>query len=68
MHPAVCHKASHINCCNGFSCEMMDNPNGDYGICGASNDRKNDEKCMCSMSNVKNSDSTFLSYKTDQIF
>ncbi|TGO54558.1 hypothetical protein BCON_0105g00180 [Botryotinia convoluta] len=47
---SVCHKASHINCCNGFSCEMMDNPNGDYGICRASNDRKKDEKCMCSMS------------------
>ncbi|KAF7888544.1 uncharacterized protein EAF02_003085 [Botrytis sinoallii] len=36
---SVCHKTSHINCCNGFSCEMMDNPNGDYGICRASNDR-----------------------------
>ncbi|TGO66021.1 hypothetical protein BOTNAR_0070g00230 [Botryotinia narcissicola] len=47
---SVCHKASHINCCNGFSCEMMDNPNGDYGICRASDDRKKDEKCMCSMS------------------
>ncbi|KAF7934394.1 hypothetical protein EAE99_002846 [Botrytis elliptica] len=47
---SVCHKASHINCCNGLSCEMMDNPNGDYGICRASNDRKKDEKCMCSMS------------------
>ncbi|KAF7953849.1 uncharacterized protein EAE97_001248 [Botrytis byssoidea] len=47
---SVCHKASYINCCNGFSCEMMDNPNGDYGICRASDDRKKDEKCMCSMS------------------
>lgn len=65
MHPAVCHKTSHINCCNGFSCEMMDNPNGDYGICRASDDRKKDEKCM---SNSKNSGSTFLSHETDQIF
>ncbi|TGO28943.1 hypothetical protein BPAE_0021g00680 [Botrytis paeoniae] len=47
---SVCHKASHINCCNGFSCEMMDNPNGDYGICRASNDGKKDDECMCSMS------------------
>ncbi|KAF7910797.1 uncharacterized protein EAF01_002306 [Botrytis porri] len=30
----------------------MDNPNGDYGICRASNDRKKDAKCMCSVSDA----------------
>ncbi|KAA8575682.1 hypothetical protein MFRU_020g00650 [Monilinia fructicola] len=48
---SVCHKVSHINCCNGLSCEMTDNPNGDYGICRASDEnRDNDDRCMCSMS------------------
>lgn len=54
-NPAVCHKVSHINCCNGLSCEMTDNPNGDYGICRASDEnRDNDDRCMCSMSGGKN--------------
>lgn len=47
---------------------MMDNPNGDYGICRASNDRKKDEKCLCSMSDGKNSDSIFLYHRTNHIF
>lgn len=33
---------------------MVDNPNGDYGICRATNsDRDKDEQCMCSMSGGK---------------